>query len=576
MARWCRSSARSRWRGALVAIALSLFACSPLDNLVQVGGVRRLRPPIDGPRPGRTERRPRVILIGLDGIGRRLLYAMLARGELPGFARLLGSPDGRTFPTTYFDQSMLSVLPAVTAAGWASVFSGAEPAASGVPGNEFFLRAGRDGQSAPEFVAPVPTSFADWHPLLRNYVEGYSDRLLMVPTVFERLRADEPQLRIWVSMVPFLRGADRLLIADRWVIPSAVVGYLVYRAGWSQIDLYSALDRAALRLLEEQLRLDLPVPDVLAMYLAGSDTYAHDSPAGPDRARWRYLREVLDPRIGALARQLRRRGALADTWIVITADHGFSPTEDDADHALAVGTRDPARVLAAMGLRVRPKELHAGDERTWQAVVAYQGAMAFVYLVDRATCVDARCNWQPRPRFQEDVRPVAEAFFRASNGDGAAGSVLGPVVDLVLVRRPGPDGRTGDGRMPFDVYAGEGRLVPVEEFLKSNPRPFDVALPERLRAMAVGPHGDRAGDLLLFSHYADTDVSGRYYFGRPHHAFHGSASRDDSEVPLIVAHPDGDPASIGALVRAAIGPSPHLERVTPLLLRLRATRPPLR
>ena len=116
--------------------------------------------------------------------------------------------------------------------------------------------------------------------------------------------------------------------------------------------------------------------------------------------------------------------------------------------------------------------------------------------------------------------------------------------------------------------------MPVEDYLQDHPRPFDVALPERLRALAVGRYGDRVGDLLLVSHYEDHDVIGRFYFGRPHHAFHGSASRADSEVPLIVAHPDGDPRSIGAIVRATIGEVPRLDRVTPLLLRLRASAPP--
>ena len=51
--------------------------------------------------------------------------------------------------------------------------------------------------------------------------------------------------------------------------------------------------------------------------------------------------------------------------------------------------------------------------------------------------------------------------------------------------------------------------------------------------------------------------------------WHGSPSRQDSEVPLIVAHPRKSTAELHALVAKVLGDHPHAERVAELLYRLR-------
>ena len=69
----------------------------------------------------------------------------------------------------------------------------------------------------------------------------------------------------------------------------------------------------------------------------------------------------------------------------------------------------------------------------------------------------------------------------------------------------------------------------------------------RLDELAVGVHGDRAGDILLLAHDGDRDTpEERYYFAAPFRSWHGSPSKQDSEVPLIVANPHVDAAAIRA------------------------------
>jgi hypothetical protein len=138
---------------------------------------------------------------------------------------------------------------------------------------------------------------------------------------------------------------------------------------------------------------------------------------------------------------------------------------------------------------------------------------------------------------------------------------------MVLTRRPRP---YADEDLPFEVYVGRGAVVPVETYLAEHPHPNYVDAPSRLRELAVGPHGERAGDVLLLAHYGDRDApEGRYYFAQPYHSWHGSPSRKDSEIPLIVARASDSTDAIRSIVEHALGEDPHQQKVTDLLLSLR-------
>jgi hypothetical protein len=92
-----------------------------------------------------------------------------------------------------------------------------------------------------------------------------------------------------------------------------------------------------------------------------------------------------------------------------------------------------------------------------------------------------------------------------------------------------------------------------------------------LHELAVGPHGERAGDVLLLAHNGDRErPEDRYYFATPYHSWHGSPSREDSRIPLIVAHPKKSTAQLKALVSAQLGAQPRAQDVGRLLLGLRS------
>ena len=521
-----------------------------------MGEERELRDDSTSVASGISPARASLLVVALDGVGRDVLYELLDDGELPGLASLLGGRDGDVFPHAWFAGDLTTTMPSATIPAWATIFTGTVPAEHGVVGNEFFDRTKRS------FAAPVPVSFSDLEPLVRTYTDSRTDRLLEVPTVYHRLHALDPEISIWVSMVPFHGGADRLIAAQRSALLDVVPAVVRAVADGESMALYQERDQELLDTVIEELDEEDGAPDVLTVYVSGSDQYAHAAPGRPEHAQRRFLRGRIDAMFGELAAALRERGALEGRYVVVISDHGHTDVRSDDSHRL--GDR-PARVFRDAGFRPRPFRLEVAEDDSFSAVLAYQGAVAFAYVADRSSCPGARdvCDWERPPRFEADVLAAAEAF-RQANVDGP----LRDTLELILVRRPSP---SGAAPRPFEVYEGPGRVVPLEDHLETVPRPAWVDLPERLCDLAVGRFGARAGDLLLFARNATADSPvDRYYFhGSPYESGHGSAAARDSEIPLIVAHPNRTASDLGALAHRILGPRPAIEDVADLLVALR-------
>jgi Type I phosphodiesterase / nucleotide pyrophosphatase len=534
-------------------------------QLLGTGDSRQLRERPKG-APERSAGRPSILFVEIDGVDRALLYDMLRAGELPSLARLLGG-SGSTFPHAYFDPAIVSTLPSSTMVAWATALTGVPPARHGIAGNEFFIR------ETLQFAAPVPVSIDDSSPVLACYTDDYVDRLRLAPSVWERMRGDDPDVLVWVAMQHFHPGADRLLLTDRNVIAKAFEAFVEEQVAEKVADthsraVYEDLDEEVVDVVTDELRTGV-VPDVLAVYLSGTDSYAHVADEGPDPARRTYLREVIDPLVARLATRLDERDALANRWVVLTSDHGHSEVLRDDRHALSMaGDHEPPALLAKAGFRVRPFKLDVPRDADFQAVLAYEGAMAYLYVADRATCgtPGRACDWMRPPRYREDVLAAADAFY-TNNRDGRMVPELRATLDMVLVRRPRP---VAEQDLPFEVYVGGGRSVPVAAYLRAHPHPTYVDLDARLHDLAVGPHGERAGDVVLIAHNGDrTRPEDRYYFASLYRSWHGSPARKDSEIPLIVAHPALPAATVAEVVRRTIGGHPRQQAITDVLLALR-------
>lgn len=522
-------------------------------ELMAGGGEKVLRKPM---RPARGA--PRVIVFALDGVGDDALRRAVASGGMPRVAALLGrETEPRLYEHGWAAPGVLSILPSTTFAAWASVFTGQPAARTGVPGNEWFAR------EQMRFYAPAPVTVTQHEHALEVFSDQLMGRVLRAPTVYERAG-----VRSYVSLQAYHRGADLLTVP----MPSAY-GRIITAAAKGAVDeetvtqeVYEELDGEAVESLVESMGRH-GVADLLTVYFPGVDLYTHVA-QDPLADQLKYLRDVIDAAVGEVLDAYRAAGALDGTWVMFVADHGHTPVLPDDLHAMGTeGDDEPPALLRQAGFRVRPFQLELDPEQQdFQAAVAYQGAFAYVYLADRSTCVQpgARCDWNRAPRLAEDVIPVARAFFEASR-TGAGVPALRGAIDLVFARPPTPPGQDA---LPFQVWDG-ARLVPIAEYLAAHPRPELLDLERRLAGLAAGPYGHRAGDVLLLARTGmERPIEQRFYFSSRYHSWHGSPTRQDSEIPLLVAQPGTPGAAIRARVQRAAGPRPDQLSITPVILDL--------
>ena len=529
----------------------------PITEMLELaaqGGDRVLREPMRPVRGG-----TRVLLFALDGVGDDEFHRAVRDGAAPNIAALLGAdPDGEGYAHASSAPAALSILPSTTMAAWSSIFTGAPPARTGVPGNEWFVREER------RFVAPAPVSVTGHEHSLEMLSDGLVGNALKVPTLFDRTK-----LRSHVSLAPVYRGADLFTTPDPGAVAElfgevakGVVGeQSVEREAYSEIDLTSVDN------LLESIR-EHGVPDLQVVYLPGIDLFAHVA-SRPLAQEVGYLRTVVDSAIGLILRAYDSLGVLDQTYFVFVADHGHTPVLNDDRHSLGTeGDDEPPALLRRTGFRVRPFVLEpAEDEQDYQATVAYQGAMAYVYLADRSLCLTpgAQCDWARPPRLEEDVLPVVRAFHRANEtGDPIPG--LEGTLDLIFAREPRPPGVDA---LPFRVFDGQ-RLLPIGEYLARHPRPDLLRLADRMDGLAAGPYGHRAGDILLLARSGiERPIEERFYFSGPYQSWHGSPAAQDSRIPLVVARRGSSRRELELLVKPVLGDRPsqlHIVELVRVLL----------
>ncbi|HEU4561903.1 MAG TPA: alkaline phosphatase family protein [Longimicrobium sp.] len=526
-------------------------------ELAAEGAEKVLRDPI---RPARGA--PRVLVFALDGVGADAMEAVLRERRARNISHLMGKPrrgQPGVYRHAYAAQDVLSILPSTTYAAWTALFTGQPAGRTGVPGNEWFAR------EEDRFYAPAPNSVAENTHALQVYSDQLMSRVTHAPTVYE-----QANVRSYVSLAALQRGADLVTVPDPLafgpLVTAAARGLGEEREGSVKREVYEQLDLGAVGSLVESIG-KRGVADLQVVYFPGVDLWTHEAP-DPFEEQRRYVETVVDSAVGAVLGAYRRRHALKDTYVLFVADHGHTPVLNDDRHALeAEGEDEPPQVLRQAGFRVRPFSIDVGDdERGYQAVVAYQGAMAYVYLADRSACPrpEDRCDWRRPPRLQEDVLPVVRAFDAAGR-TGAGVPALRGTLDLVFAREPRP---VGQPPAPFQVWDGT-RLVPIAEYLRAHPRPDLLDLERRMEGLATGPWGHHAGDVLLLARSGlELPIEERFYFSSRYHSWHGSPTAQDSRIPLIVALPGGDGRRLRTRVHAAVGAQPSQLDISRLIVSL--------
>ena len=541
-----------RYAFVFAALLLLLWSCSLILDTLRTGGEKELPTAVQvTSQPG-----PRVIIFALDGTAPDELLRLIRSGEASNLAALLGKDRGSgLFEHGYAAPRAWSILPSSTIAAWAATFTGAPPAQNGIMGDEWFVR------ETATFHAPVPVSAQDTLDVTKVVEDDLIGQLLSAPTLYELIKR-----KSYVSMLSVHRGATLYTT----VAPSSFTNFLGFliKGTLKGIDpeksFSAALDDSAVQKLIEAIDTR-GLPDLQVVYLPGIDIFTHVSENRLE-SQARYLQYVTDKRIGDVLDAYRKRGALDGAYVIIIADHSQIPTLNDAQHKLGTDDEEsPFGLLAKSGFRVRKALLNLGNfDRDYQAVLAYQGFMAYVYLADRSTCLEEHeaCDWKKPTRFQEDVMPIVKAFYEA-NRTGDRVSRLKGTIDLIFSREPVAETQNAN---PFQIFDGQ-QLVPIGSYLKQHPRPDLVDLERRMQWLGAGPLGSRAGDIVLLARACtNIPIEDHYYFaGITHYTWHGSACDQDSHIPFILAQAEGSGTAMRNLMRKVGGDSPSQMAMTPLV-----------
>jgi hypothetical protein len=537
-----------------IALAMALMvqsSCGVLTKTISTGGEIKLKAVPAPKAPG-----IRVIVFALDGTSYDQFIALVKSGKAPNIAGLLGEDEERDgeFEHGYAAPKVLSMLPSSTVADWSAIFTGAPPARNGVTGDEWFVREDM------KFFAPVPISLDETGDLAKAITDGLVGNALRVPTLYEQLGLDTHVSLHWIY-----RGATLYTTVAPASFTGLVGGLIAGKLNGDSAEqsLSGSLDLSSIDKLNAAIE-EHGVPSLQVVYFPGIDAFTHAA-ENPLVSQLGYLQTVTDKAVGKVLDEYRKQGALDDTYVMFIADHGQTPTVDDNNHALGADREGtPFTVVRDAGFRVRKAKLNLGDnEQDYQAVLAYQGFMAYVYLADRTTCPasGARCDWSKPPRFKQDVMPVVRAFDQV-NRTGRPIARLKGTIDLIFARVPS---QAGAAAQPFQIFDGR-RLVSIHDYLRAHPRPDLLNLEQRMNWLSAGPYGNRAGDILLLSKSGAVPLDQRYYFAaEPHHTWHGSADEMDSHVPFVLAQVGGSGKRMLKIVQANLGKDPSEMNLTAIV-----------
>lgn len=553
---FCRMTRRSLLPFLVFFAAATVMfpSCVFINKELKTGGEEQLVK--NPPRPRRVG--THVLVFAMDGACPAEFRDAVRSGRAPHLASILGRERGNgLFEHAYAAPHALSILPSSTIADWAAIFTGSVPGYDGIPGDEWFER------DKMKFFAPVPVSVHDLADNAKVVTDDLVGGQLKKKTIYERLA-----VRSYVSLNSVHRGATIYTIVD----PKSMVGMVgdLLKGGLEgqnpEKSLSGSIDTASATKVVETIEQH-GVADLQTVYFPGIDIFTHAS-KNPLAWQTRYLEQVTDPAVGQVIEEYRKKAVLGETYIIFISDHAHIETLDDKRHTLGTGDDSPYAAVAAAGFRVREPALDLPDSKqSYQAVLAYQGFMANIYLADRSTCRDehSRCDWTKPPRLEEDVIPVLNAIYRA-NKYGRPVPKLKGTIDLIFARVPVPPGQNA---LPFMVWDGE-YLVPIPEYLARHPRPDLINLTQRMNWLGLGPYGDRAGDIILLSKACtNLPIGDRYAFaGVDHYSWHGSACEQDGHIPFILAKVNASGKALKSIVDDFGGDSPSERELTPMVMSL--------
>jgi predicted AlkP superfamily pyrophosphatase or phosphodiesterase len=369
----------------------------------------------------------RAVIIVVDGVRRDTFEQAYRDGPLPNFQRIFAQ-------ATWFDNAS-SVLPTVTMAAHASIFTGTTPARHGVPGNQWF-----DRSTGRIVDYMTPGGLICIYGIITLGGAGCSGGLanghLLVPTIYEA--AAQAGMISAVYFNQYWKGAAR-------AAPPGVAELVGLLAG-HPVD-GRAFDSEMTGRAMSDLKSN-GLPSLLTLYFMGTDTIAHQEGIA---SQIPYLSATVDPLLGRILDTIE---SLDPSWrkntlFVLVSDHGRT---DLPHHPEDLSLMTELRAALPPG-----------------TTIAENGGMAYIYL-DQPSLVDLPKLAAALPQNAKLSSTVAGARVRGAGDSPRAG-------DLILTLKPGHyfPSAGGAGSDHGSVYSGDLNV------------PLLVAMPG-----AAGGHADDA------------------------------------------------------------------------------------
>jgi predicted AlkP superfamily pyrophosphatase or phosphodiesterase len=348
----------------------------------------------------------RAVIIDVDGIRRDTFEQVYRDGRLPSFQRIFAR-------ALWFDKAS-TVLPSVTMAAQASIYTGTQPARHGVPGNQWFDRSqGRliDYMNPGGLICVYGLTMLGGAGCSGGLANGH----LLAPTIYEA--AAQAGLTSAVYYSQYWKGAAR-------AAPPGVAEMVGFLAG-SPVDWRAFDSEMAGRAINELQSRGLP--SLLTVYFAGTDGIAHKSGIAGQTA---YLSGTVDALLGHIVDAIE---SLDQSWrehtlFVLVSDHGRTD--------LVANSEDPSLKADLQAA------LPAG------ATIAENGGMAYIYL-DQPGLVDLEKLAAALVQDAKLSSAVAAVRVRSAEDSPRSG-------DLIVTLKPGHYfGNTGVGSDHGSVYSGD-------------------------------------------------------------------------------------------------------------------------
>jgi len=369
---------------------------------------------------------PRLLIIGLDGVGLDLVEEFIARGQMPCLEKLLQRGTSA---------ALTSVLPPTTLPAWTSVFTGASPSDHGIP--DFTERTGYRIR----FVGAGQRRLGTVFRYLNQH--GLTTGTAWFPATYPPEPLNGYQISGWDS--PVTHAGD-----DSFVHPKSLHGemstkfkkeHLSFDAidefeknhDWYQNAAESLVQHIKQRREMAKWLLSEHPTDIAAFYFGEADTAAHHFWAFHDPLSPRRPRDVSPELRAALGNVYRELDAAVqnlidavgeDTPVVLVSDHGSGGTGTTAVYLnrmlekanlLKFKKRRLSLVNTSFTRNTAPRLIPRGLRRS---LFRFAGGFAPSYLESRTRF--AGIDWERTIAFSEEVSYAPSIWFnqlgREKNG----------------------------------------------------------------------------------------------------------------------------------------------------------------